>query len=83
MMCEYLPPPCGMTLPQRHETIRKVLDDIKGTSFSVPASDADAMGLLVSQYFGGDARAVIRAAAIALEDSNAHELAGYLFRRTS
>jgi hypothetical protein len=70
----------GMTIAEERDAVRALLDAIKRGSFHDPAATSDeaAMGMLVSHYFRHPGP-IARAAAFALEDANAHELAGYLF----
>lgn len=56
--------------------VRPILDGIKKDYFNADyqASDEEAMGILMSQFFGWDGIAVLTAASHGLEDSNFHTL---------
>lgn len=64
-----------------HDQVKTILAHIKKESFveGYNASDAEAMGLLMSRHFGWDGRPIIDAAAYGLEDSNFHTEAGELW----
>jgi len=54
--------------------ICRLLEEIKATYFipEYQASDEEAMGLLLSQFFEWDGLAILRTAKWALEDANFH-----------
>jgi hypothetical protein len=56
------------------DSVRKILNRIKQKRFvsSYEASDAEAMGILMSEYFEYAGIDVMRAASSGLEDSNFH-----------
>lgn len=56
--------------------VRPILDGIKKDYFNADyeASDEEAMGILMSQFFSWDGIAALQAASHALEDSNFHTL---------
>lgn len=62
------------------DIIRVVLDGIKRESFSegYKASDAEAMGLLLSRVLDYDGIAIMKAAEYGLEDANFHDACGKL-----
>jgi hypothetical protein len=57
--------------------LNELIQAQKQESFTDPsaASDADALGILISQHFEWDVIQVAKTAAAALEDSNWHSLA--------
>jgi hypothetical protein len=63
---------CGHKAERR--LLEEIVASIKKTAFvkGYKATDAEAMGLLVSRYFRWDGLAILRAAYYALEDSNYH-----------
>lgn len=54
--------------------IKKIIDDIKEKSFvsGYQASDSEAMGLFLSNYFGWDGVQILETAMYATEDANFH-----------
>jgi hypothetical protein len=62
---------------QQRKTIEKLLYEIKQTSFvegyKDRATDEEAMGLLLSKYFGWHGKQILQATYYALEDSNFHK----------
>lgn len=58
------------------EAIKTILDAIKQESFvegyRAKATDAEAMGLLISKYFEWNGLEILAASADALEDANFH-----------
>ena len=69
-----------------YDEVKDLLERIKHKSYSDPskATDAMAMGMLMSHYFGYNGVPIFEAAAEALEDSNFHteaaELRAYVER---
>jgi hypothetical protein len=64
--------------PLESEDVRNhlalVIDQIKRSSFvqGYEATDEEAVGMMLSKYFGWDGLAILKASGYALEDSNFH-----------
>lgn len=61
-----------------HTALRSQISMVKRISFtpSYPATDAEALGLIVSNFFQQDGLAILRTAQYALEDANLHGQSG-------
>lgn len=62
--------------------VQALLDDIKRTHFTkgYDASNEEAMGILLTEFFERDGIAVLEAASVGLEDANFRTLAGKVDR---
>lgn len=67
-----------MDVKEIQDTVRFALERIKRESFvkGYKATDAEALGMLVSKFFEWDGLAVLRTAQYALEDANFHTESG-------
>lgn len=65
------------------DQIRSILAGIKQESFveGYNATDQEAMGLLISRFFGWNGEAIMDTAAYALEDANFHTESGELWAK--
>lgn len=64
-----------MTNAQLQEKVAVILKEIKSESFvkGYEATDADAMGLLISKFFNYDGMQILQTSQMALEDANFHK----------
>lgn len=62
------------TEAKKKQVVDRFIEKIKQESFvaGYTASDAEALGLLVSQYLRWDGAAILEATGVALEDANFH-----------
>lgn len=68
---------CQPKKTKRHDweaELKKLIDEKKQSAFVLPdtASDADALGILISQYFEWDGLEILKTMYAALEDANFH-----------
>jgi hypothetical protein len=61
-----------------NDTIRQVVESVKRDYFTADykASDAEAMGIVLAQFFSWDGLVVLEAAEHGLTDANFHSLCG-------
>lgn len=58
-----------------HEKLKELIEFVKDTSFDVDrrVDDDEALGIMISEYFGGRGIPIMRTAGYALEDANYHD----------